>query len=161
MFDSLPDREDERATEDRYGGSSSAWRWAHLPAMLVFALLYLPLKSYVWSWYLAIGGAYTVLVFWIALGSSLKDSDDLFGNSEVLKYLPKMLLLHVLPLGLLLSGALLWFQLKQVLPEWATHEGHRGSLWDLLGWLALACTSVGEGFWMAGKVKQRFGPTED
>ena len=160
MFDSLPDREDERAAEERVG-SSSAWRWAHLPAMLVFVLLYLPLKNYSWSLYVAVGGGYTVLVLWIALGSSLKDSDDFFGSPEVLKFIPKMLIVHTIPLGLLLLGLFLWFELKRVLPEWVTHEARRGSLWDLFGWLILACTSVGEGFWMAGKVKQRFEPKED
>jgi hypothetical protein len=129
--------------------------------MLAFALLFFLFRSYVWSWYAAIGGAYTIFVFWLALGSILKDSDDLFGSPEVLRYLPKMLMLHGLPLGLLLSGLFLWFELKRVLPEWVTHEASRGSLWDLLGWLVLACISVGEGFWMAGKVKQKFRVDEE
>ena len=79
-----------------------------------------------WSWYLVIGGAYTVLVFFLALGSIFKDSDDLFGSSELIKYLPTMLLLHAFPLVVLLSGVFLWFQLKRDLPEWATHDGSRG-----------------------------------
>ena len=114
-----------------------------------------------WSWYLVIGGAYTVLVFFLALGSIFKDSDDLFGSSELIKYLPTMLLLHAFPLVVLLSGVFLWFQLKRDLPEWATHDGSRGSLWYLLGCLVMACVSVGEGVWMAGKVKRRFGSRED
>ena len=117
--------------------------------------------GHLWSWYLVIGGVYTAFVFFLALGSIFKDSDDLFGSPEVLRLLPKMLMLHALPLCLLLSGLFLWLQLRRVLPEWATQEGSRGSLWFLLGCLVMACVSVGEGVWMAGKVKGRFEPKED
>ena len=161
MFDSLPDAEDERAADDREAPSGGAGRWAHFPAIAVFCFLFFPFKSFVWSWYVAIGAAFSVYVFWFSLGSGLKDLDDLFGSSEVLRFLPKMLMLHALPLCLLLSGLFLWLQLRRVLPEWATQEGSRGSLWFLLGCLVMACVSVGEGVWMAGKVKGRFEPKED
>jgi hypothetical protein len=114
-----------------------------------------------WSWYVAIGATYTAFVLLLALGSTLKDLDDLFGNPEVLRFLPKLLLLHATPLGLLLAGLFSWLHLKSVLPEWLTHEGPRGSLWDLLGCLLLPCITIGEGVWLGGKVEQRFGEDDE
>lgn len=160
MFDSLPDAEDERAAEDREE-SSSAWRWAHFPAFLIFGLLLLLSKGHWWSWYVAIGGGSSVFVFWIAFGSSLKDSDDFFGNSAVPEYAAKLLIPHSLALAFVLAAVYFWFHLQPNLPEWVIHEGRKGSLWDLLGWLALGGAGIIEGLWMAGKVRRRFRVSED
>ena len=161
MFDDLntaeqrtdPDQDDDKS-------ASAAYRWAHFPALLVFGLLILPLHRYAWGWQVAVAGGYTVYVFWFALGLGLKDTDDLFGDSEVQLYVAKLLLPHALILILIVLGVTEWFHLKPMLPDWVTHEGRKESIWDFLGWIVLGVAAVGQGFWMGGKLK-RFRRLED
>lgn len=164
MFDSLPDVEDEedaQADEARERSGGGIWRVPHIPAAVAFCVLYFPLNSYPWALYLAIGIAFTLFVFMFALGTRLSDLDDFFGDSAVPKYAAKLLIPHCVVLGFVLAAVFLWFRLKPELPEWVTHEGRKGSVWELLGWLSLLGMALAEGSWLAGKVKQRFEPTED
>jgi hypothetical protein len=164
MFDSLPDAEDEdgaQTDEGPEGSGGGILRAPHIPAVVAFCLLYFPLKSYAWSCYLAVGTAFTLFVFWFALGSRLNDLDDFFGDSAVPKYAAKLLIPHSVVLGLVLVRVFSWFHLKPELPEWVTYEGRKGSFWEFLGWLSLLAAAFAEGFWMAGKVKRRFEATED
>lgn len=142
---------------------SSWWLgpWAHVPAGIVFCLLYFPFKDHPWSWYVAIAGSYTVYVFCRAFGSAFKDSNDLFGNSQVPGYVAKTLIPHALILAFITLGVFLWFYLKPSLPSWMTHEGRRESLWDLIGWLVLAGAGISQGFWMTAKLKRRIEEAED
>lgn len=160
MFDSLPDAEDEdvaQADEAEERSAGGIWRVPHIPAAVAFCLLYFPLKGYAWGCYLAIGIAFTLFVFMFALGSRLNDLDDFFGDSAVPKYAAKLLIPHSVVLGFVLAAVFMWFRLRPELPEWVTHEGRKGSFWELIGWLALLGMAFAESSWMAGKVKQQFG----
>jgi hypothetical protein len=153
--------DDQKLAEIETKSSIGLERWAHFPALLVFGLLILPLHSYPWGWQIAIAGGYTVYVFWFALGSGKKDLDDLTGDTLILRKIASQLLPHLLVLVIILAGVSEWFHLRPLLPSWVTHEGRKGSFWDLLGWLLLAIAGIAQGFWMAGKIKSRFGESED
>ena len=160
MFDELDTAEQETESDGK-NDEPASYRWAHFPALLVFGLLILLLHRIACGWQIAIGGGYTVYVFWFALGLGLKNSDDLFGDSEVQLYVAKLLVPHALILALIILGVTEWFHLKPTLPDWATHEGRKGSLWDLLGWFTLGIAGVWQGFWMGGKIKRHFADHED
>lgn len=165
MFDDLETAEgktegiQEAGDEDK--SSLPPYRWAHIPALFVFGVLILALHRNPWGWQIAIGGAYTVYVFWFALSYGLKDTDDLFGDSQAVRYVAKLLIPHVLVLAFIVLGVTEWFHLKSMLPNWATHEGRKGSFWDMFGWLVLICAGIAQGFWMGGLVKRRFAEVDD
>jgi hypothetical protein len=160
MFEDLEAAAQEPVDDEE---KSSWWLgpWAHFPAIVVFGVLFFLFKDHAWGWYVAIACSYTVYVFCRAFGSAFKDSDDLFGNSEVPHYLAKLLVPHALIVALIMLGVFLWFYLKPSLPSWLTHEGRKGSLWDLLGWLVLAGAGIKQGFWMADKLKRLCGQCDD
>jgi hypothetical protein len=141
--------------------SSGLYRWAHFPAIIVFGVLFMLFQSSPWRWQIAIGFAYTVYVFFFAFGSVFKDSDDFLGDSKVPKYFVKLLIPHAMILALIMVGIHLWFRLRPTLPPWVTQEGHKGSLWDLCGWLLLAGAGISQGLWMAGKLKRQFSEPGD
>jgi hypothetical protein len=151
----------ESPADDENEPSSQLYRWAHFPGMLAFGLLFILFRSHPWRWQIAIGGGYTVYVFFFAFGSVLRDADDFFGDTRVPKCAAKLLVPHVLVLALIVEGVTLWFHLKPLLPPWVTHEGRKGSLWDLCGWILLAGAGIWQGFWMAGKIKRRFKEVEN
>ena len=129
--------------------------------MAVFCLLYLPFKDRFWSWQLAITLSYIVFMLCYTCGLAFKDADDFFGNLHVPRYMAKLLIRQIFVLTLISIGAYLWFRLKVILPEWAIHEGRKGSLWDVCG-IMLACwAAVREASWMAEKIKQQFGEDQD
>lgn len=164
MFDDLETAKQKTEADqnlEENDSSSSAYRWAHFPAMLVFGALIIPLHRNPWGWQIAIASGYTVYVFWFALGLGLKSSDDFFGDSRVPRYAAQLLIPHVLIVAALVAGVTEWFHLKAMLPDWATHEGRKESLWDLFGWLALAVAGIAQGFWMGGKIKRRFADLDD
>jgi len=147
----------EESTSRAYG----LGRWAHFPAMVVFGLLFMLLRGHPWRWYVTIDVAYTVYVFGFAIGSVIKDLDDVLGNSALLQYAAKLLIPHAVFLALLTFLIALWFQVGAKLPLWATTEGRKGSLWDVIGWLALAVAGITQGIWMAGKFRRRFPESQD
>ena len=165
LFDDLDTAEqkteDGQEPEDDNGSSSGAYRWAHFPAMIVFAALIIPLHRHPWGWQIAIASGYTVYVFWFALGLGVKNSDDFFGDSQVPLYTAKLLIPHTLILIMIVLGVSEWFHLKTVVPSWVTHEGRKESIWDLFGWLLLAGAGIWQGFWMGNKIKHRFSEPED
>ena len=140
---------------------SNLYRWAHFPAMLAFGVLFVLFRGQPWRWHVAIGGSYTVYVFFFAFGSVFKGLDDFFGDSRVPRYFSKLLIPHAVILVLITAGVTLWFRLLPLLPSWVTEEGRKESLWDFCGWIALAIAGITEGFWMAGKTKRRFSEPED
>jgi hypothetical protein len=166
MFDDLETAE-RKTEEDRTSAdgdnksSSGLYRWAHFPAMLAFGILIILFRHHPWRRYIAIGGGYTVYVFFFAFGSVLKDLDDFFGDPRVPRCAVRLLIPHLLILLPLLAGVTLWFHLRPILPDWVTQEGRKGSFWDLFGWLVLAIVGIAQGFWMSGKVKRRFRETEN
>ena len=113
-----------------------------------------------WQWQIAISCGYTVYVFFGAFGTVLKDADDFFGNSEAPQYALKLLVPHLPVLLLINVGVYEWFHLKPVLPDVLTHEGRKGSLWELFGWIALILVGIAQGSWMGGMVKRRFRDTD-
>lgn len=129
--------------------------------MLAFGILIILFHGRSWGWQIAIGGGYTVYVFFFALGSVLRGLDDFLGDPKVLRCTAKLLIPHAFFLTLILSGVSLWFHLKLMLPSWLTHEGRKESLWDLLGWLALAIAGIVQGSWMGGRLKRWLGKPED
>jgi hypothetical protein len=166
MFDDLDTSErktedEQTPADDESKSSSGLYRWAHFPAILAFGILFLLFRGHPWRWHIAIGGGYTVYVFFFAITAGLKDSDDFFSDSRALGYVATLLIPHVLGLTMLMVAVTCWFSLKPTLPSWVTQEGRKGSFWDLLGWLVLAITCVDQGFWMAGKIKRRFGKPAD
>jgi len=124
--------------------------------MLAFGILIILLHGHPWSWQLAIGGGYTVYVFFFAFGTVSQDADDFFGDARVLPCAAKLLIPHLLILAMIIAGVALWFHLRPTLPDWVTHEGRKGSFWDLFGWLVLAFAGLGQGTWMGGKIKRWF-----
>lgn len=130
-------------------------------AAVAFGLLFLPFKDHPWSLYVAVAGSYSVLVFGLAFGSAFEDADDFFGNSQVPRYIAKLLIPHALILALIALGVSRWLYLRPTLPSWVTQEGRRGSFWDLCGWLSLGIAGVWQGLWMAGRIKRRFEGPED
>jgi hypothetical protein len=156
-----PSTDEKSPAEDENESSPQLWRWAHFPAMLAFGILFIAFSGQPWRWYIAIGGSYTVYVFFFALGSVLRDLDDFFGDPRVPRYIAKLLIPHVFFLVLVILGVYLWFYLKPMLPPWMTHEGRKGSLWDICGWLVLAFAGLAQGSWMAEKIKRQFGESED
>jgi hypothetical protein len=161
MFDDLDTAERKTDDDSTSEKSSQLYRWAHIPAILVFGILIILFHGHPWSWQLAIGGGYTGYVFFFAFGSVFKNSDDFFGDSRAPKYFVKLLIPHLLILVLITAGVMMWFHLRPLLPLWLTHEGRKESLWDLLGWLLLVGAGILQGFWMAGLIKRRFRDQED
>lgn len=154
MFDDLETAERRTDRTNQSGTSVGLERWAHFPALAVFGLLILPLQSDPWGWQIAIAAGYTVYVFWFALGSGAKDLDDLLGDSRSLQSAARLLLPHLLALALVIFGVTWWFRLRPLLPDGLTHEGRRGSFWDLIGWLVLALAAIAQGSWMARKINR-------
>jgi hypothetical protein len=166
MFDDLDTA--ERKTEDQQthsseesGSSSQLYRWAHFPAMLTFGILFIVFQDSAWRWHIAIGAGYTVYVFFFAFGTVLKDADDFFGDSRVPMSAVRLLIPHALILALLMAGVSWWFHIRPLLPVELTHEGRKGSLWDLFGWLVLGGAGIWQGFWMGGKLKRQFAEPDE
>lgn len=148
-------------TDDENTKSSGLYRWAHFPAGLVFGMLFILFSGNPWRWQIAIGGGYTVYVFFFAFGSVLRDADDFFGDPRVPRYAVKLMIPHIFILLLIISGVSFWFHLRPLLPPWITQEGHKESLWDLFGWLVLIGVGIWQGSWMAKEIKRQFGVPED
>lgn len=165
MFEDLDTAEqkieaDLTSADEEKQPSSTLYRWAHFPAMLVFGVLIILFHGHPWSWQLAIGGGYTVYVFFFAFGTILRDADDFLGDPRVPRCAARLLVLHLPILALVLCGVSLWFYLRPMLPAWVTHESRKGSFWDLFGWLTLAIAGIAQGSWMAGKIRRRFAEPE-
>jgi hypothetical protein len=146
------------------GDEKPSWwvgRWAHVLALPVFCIVYFPFQKYPWAWHVAIASSYSVFVFCRAFGTTLGDADDFFGNSKVPRLLANLVIPHVLILALIVLGVSLWFHLKPNLPSWVTHEGRKGSLWDLCGWLLLAGAGIWQGSWMAAWIKRHLNERDD
>jgi hypothetical protein len=151
-------------TEDGKNNRATSFpRWLALIAFLIFLLIYLPFQNHRWSWFAAIASSYTVAVFGIALDSVLDfaDADDFFGDSRVPRYMAAILLPHALLLVPIMLGAWLWLYLKPSLPQWATLEGRKGSIWDLVGLLLVLMAAIGEGTSLGGRIRRRFGAAEN
>jgi hypothetical protein len=166
MFDDLDTAEsktedEQKSSEDQQKSSWWIGRWAHVIAGVVFCLLYFPFENRFWSWQLAITLSYTVFMLCCTCGLSFQDADDFFGNLQVPRYMAILLIRQVFVLMLISLGAYLWFHLRAILPAWTTHEGRRGSLWDLCGLLLAYKVAVREATWMAAKIKRRSAELDD
>jgi hypothetical protein len=100
-------------------------------------------------------------VFGFAIGSVIKDLDDVLGDPALLQYAAKLLIPHAVVLALLTFLIATWFHVGANLPLWATTEGRKESLWDFFGWLVLAVAGITQGIWMAGKFRRRFHKSQD
>jgi hypothetical protein len=147
--------------EESASRSYGLGRWVHFPAMIVFGLFFILLHGNPWKWYIAINAAYTTYVFGFAIGSVIKDLDDVLGDPSILRYAARLLIPHAAVSALLTFLIAMWFHAGAILPLWATTEGRKESLWDFFGWLVLAVAGVTQGVWMAGKFKRRTGKPED
>lgn len=156
-----PKANEQTSSDDEKRSSPGLYRWAHFPAILAFGILFILLRGQPWRLQIAIGGAYTVYVFFFAFGSVLQDLDDFFGDPRVPRYATKLLIPHVFFLTAVISGVTLWFYLRPMLPPWLTQEGRKESLWDLCGWLVLAVAGRVQGSWMASRIKRRFAESQD
>ena len=159
MFEDL-----DKATAESAEPAKPTWwigPWAHVLTIPVWFILYIAGANTPWGPYVSVGGAWTVLVFCVALGNSFRDSDDLFGNSETLGYVVKLVIPHLAGLALLMVGVYEWLHLKPELPTWMTAEGRKGSLWYWCGMIPLAGGGYCEGFWMARKIRRRIARSDD
>jgi hypothetical protein len=152
---------DEKPSEDAEKSSWWIGRWAHVIAGVVFCLLYFPFADHLWSWQLAITLSYVVFMLCCTCGIAFRDSDDFFGSPEMWQYLATLLVRQVFVLALVSLGAYLWRYLIPLLPEWATHESRRGSVWDVCGILLAYYVAVREASWIATRIKHRFPELED
>src|ERR1035438_3784578 len=107
MFDDL--ESEAGAQQDEEKSSIALERWAHFPAIAAFGLLMLLCRTHPWRWQIAVGGCFTVYVFWFALGSGKKDLDDITGDSEVGRKIAISLLPHTIILALVVLGVSWWF----------------------------------------------------
>ena len=131
--------------------------WAHVIAIPVWAVLYFPFSDRPWEPYTSVAGAYTALVFCIALGNSFNNSDDLCGDSRARGYVLRLVIPHLVMLALVMDGVFEWLHLTSMLPAWMIHEGRRGSIWYWCGVSPLAGGGYWEGFWMSRKIKRHLG----
>jgi hypothetical protein len=153
-------KESEQLLADDDKPARSYSRYSHVIAGLVFCLLYLPFKSHSWSWPVACAVSYTTFVFAIALGLSLDDASDFFGDPRVVKYAATLLLPHALILAPVTFLWYLWLVATPLLPRWVT-EVHRVSLWQLCGIVPTWFVGTREGIWMSEKFKRRRQETEN
>ena len=137
---------------------SSWWigRWSHVIAGLVFCLLYFPLSQHQWSWQTAITLTYIVFMLCCTCGLSFGDSDDLFGNPPVVRYMGVLLIRQVFVLVLICLWFYLWRYLIPHLPAWFATRGRRLSPWDYCGILLTYFVAIREAKWMAKQIKKRF-----
>lgn len=166
MFDDLETAEskaEERADPSASDRAQHWWigRWAHVLAGVVFCALYFPLSQYVWSWQIAITATYIVFMLCCTFGIAFKDSDDLLGNTQVQRYIARLMLRQALVLSLISVAAFLWRLSKSVLPVWMTMEGRRMSLWDLFGIVLFYFVAVKEAVWMSTRIKQQLRTPDD
>ncbi len=132
-------------------------RWAHVIALVVFAFLYFPLSDHVWTWLVAATVSYIVFMLCCTCGLSFQDSDDFFGNPEVIGYMAILLLRQTFVFALICLFAYLWRYLTPILPAWATAPPSHGlSPWQLGAVLVAYFVAVRESKWMARKIKKRF-----
>ena len=160
MFDDLDTTESSavKAQESSQDKEKFSWwigGWAPFIAIVVFAVAYFPLDNHFWSWQFAVTLSYATLVLCRACGLAFKDADDLFGNLRVPEFMGKLLIRQIPVLALVSFGAFFWRFLKPSLPEWITHEYHRGSYWDLCGLFLAALVAVKEASWMADRIKRK------
>ena len=93
-------------------------RWAHVIALVVFAFLYFPLSDHVWTWLVAATVSYIVFMLCCTCGLSFQDSDDFFGNPEVIGYMAILLLRQTFVFAVICLFAYLWRYLTPILPAW-------------------------------------------
>jgi Na+/proline symporter len=165
MFDELPDSEDRgelahNPSEEQDKPARNLSRWSHVIAGLVFCLIYFPLRHHPWSWLVAVAVSYTVFTFAIALGLSLDDADDFFGDPRAVKSAAAMLLPHAPMLALIMLGGYGWLHIKPALPLWAT-AGRKLPPWDVLGIVVVWFAGTREGIWMASQIKRRLGRADN
>lgn len=166
LFDESSGLENQRSegaqqvSEEEDKPARSLSRWSHVIAGLVFCLLYFPFDDHPWSWPVACAVSYTTFVYAIALGLSLDDAADFFGDPRAPKYAATLLLPHALILAPVTFLAYLWLSAIPLLPRWVT-EVHRVSLWQLCGLIPVWFAGTREGIWMSGKFKRRLRERED
>ena len=129
-------------------------RWAHLPAVAAFGVLFIALRGHPWRWYISVDAAYTVYVYWYAIGSVCQDFDDVTGNPDILRLAVKTLPVHAVAIAICTCGVFEWFYLEKSLPAWATTAGRKASVWAYFGWLVLSCSGIYQGTWLGRRLKK-------
>ena len=155
----LNGRQDHEEEPPEKAEVTSWWigRWAHVIAGLLFCLVYFPLDDRVWSWQVAATLSYVVFMLCCTCGLSFQDSDDLFGNLPVARYMGSLLVRQFVILALISIGLYEWRHVIPALPSWATGRAIRNlSLWELVGIIAVYVVAVREATWMAKKIKKQF-----
>jgi hypothetical protein len=158
MFNDI--ESESKEAEDKQS-STTMERWVLFPAIVAFGLLSLLFHSMPLRWQISIAGGYTVYVFWLALGSDKRDLDDITGDADLFRKIKTLLIPHALILPFIVLGVTEWFRLRPTLPIWAIQEGRKGSLWEMFGWLLLGLGGISEGFWLAARLRRKFGTESD
>ena len=155
MSDEFSQTEDaEDRAEDQEKPARTWSRWSHVVAGVIFCLVYVPFRGHPWAWPVSVATSYSAFVFAIALGLSLDDYNDFFGDPRIPEYVATLLLPHALILTPITYLAYLWHNAIPLLPNWVT-EVHRLSLWQLCGILPAWFVGTREGIWLSGKIKRR------
>jgi hypothetical protein len=136
-------------------------RWCALIASLAFLVTYFPLRHHSWIVPISVAVSYSVMVFAIALGFSMRDADDFLGDPRVPRYTATLLLPHAPLLALITLAAWLWLRAIPTLPPWWNTETHYGSPWQLFGMIVMVLAGVREGNWMAGKIRRQFTESDN
>jgi len=132
-------------------------RWAHVIALLVFGVLYVPLSDRVWSWQVAATLSYVAFMLCCTCGLSFQDSDDFFGDPPVARFMASLLVRQFFILALVSLALYEWRHVIPALPSWARGRAIRNlSLWEVAGIVVVYVIALREATWMAKKIKQRF-----
>lgn len=148
--------ETQKSPEEEDRPARTLSRESHIIAILVFCLLYFPFRGHPWNWPVAIAVSYSAFVFAIALGVSLNDAADFFGDPHVPEYVAALLLPHLLILAPVTLLAYLWLRAAPILPHWLVVESRRGSLWQLCGIVFFWFVGTREGIWLSWRIKRKF-----
>jgi hypothetical protein len=157
-------KQDDEQKNQETAEVTSWWigRWAHVIALLVFGIVYLPFDDRIWGWQVAATLSYIVFMLCCTCGLSFQDSDDLFGNLPVARFLAGLLVRQFFILALISLGLYEWRHAIPALPNWATERAIRNlSLWEVAGIILVYVIAVREATWMAKKIKQQFPEIEE
>jgi uncharacterized membrane protein len=154
MFDQADKPEEEREDDKK---DQRAARIPMLAAAVVFSILFFPFMDRPWSLAAAILASYSTFVLGLAFG----DAKDYLERIEIRQQVRRLLLIHTFVLAVALAFIIGWARLQPLLPQYLTHRGRRGSMWDLGLELTFAIAAVWEGYWMRGIIQRTLKDTED
>jgi hypothetical protein len=129
--------------------------WSHVISVLAWCVVYYPFQPHPWALPFSVAVSYTAFVFSIAVGLSMNDISDFFGDLRVPRYVATLLLPHSRFLAPIMLAAYLWQRVIPMLPAWVTARARPMPLWVMCGVVPLFYLGRNEGISMADKIKRR------